>query len=343
LKGTTSDIFKQIQQLCKQVKHIVIITHNNPDGDAIGSSLGLYHLLKNIGHEPTVIVPNEYPEFLHWLPGHSSVIKYNRNKSEAVAKLQQADVIFFLDFNVPERIGDLAKEIPGLKAKKILIDHHPYPGDFCDFVISETEVSSTAELVYDFIESCNHKNQLDKNVAECLFTGLLTDTVCFSVNAFRPRTFEVASGLLALGINRDDIHNNVFNNFSAERMRLLGYCLNEKMIVFPEYQTAFFAINKAEQKKYNFQPGDSEGFVNYALSIKGIVFSALLLERENHVKISFRSKGDFAINKFASEHFGGGGHKNAAGGEIHLPLTEVIEKFNRLLPEFYQSMKHTIR
>jgi phosphoesterase RecJ-like protein len=322
----------------KPSKKIVIITHVNPDGDAMGSSLGLFIILKNIGHDATVITPNVYPEFLHWLPCNNNVLVYPSDKNIAAKKISEADIIFNIDFNDLKRIKQFNTLLENSGAYKVIIDHHPEPVSFANLVIADVNVSSTAELVYRFIKDLELQKFIDKDAAICLFTGIMSDTGCFSYNSSNKKTYLVVSELLDYGFNKDEIYYKLYDNFTANRMRLLGYALNEKMEVLPEYKTALISLNKDELVKYNFQTGDSESFVNYPLSIKNTCFSALFIERENHIKISFRSKGDFAVNEFAKKHFNGGGHLNAAGGESYMTLNETLQKFRNLLPEYKEQL-----
>ena len=333
-----SNEIKGIKALLDKKSKIVVTTHLNPDGDALGSMLGLYWFLKGLGHEVTPISPNDYPEFLQWLPGNFDTLDFSKRRSFAVKTIQGAEVIFFLDYNEAKRAGDMKDVLMASKAKKIMIDHHPYPQLEVDVAISQTAVSSTAELVFEFIQAMDGLNYMNKAIAECLYTGILTDTGCFNYNSSRTRTFEIAARLLNFSIDKDDIFRRIYDNFSEHRMRLLGYCLNEKMQVFPEYRTAFISLNLEEQNRYNFATGDSEGFVNYPLSIKGICFTALFIERKDKVKISLRSRGAFPVNSFSEKYFSGGGHLNAAGGESTLPLDETIQKFVGLLPQYAQEL-----
>jgi len=333
-------IFKDIKELLSNRSDIVITTHQNPDGDALGSMLGLFLFLRKMGHEVSVISPNDYPEFLQWLPGNEFVLDFTRKKKQVTRAIQEAQIIFYLDHNDSKRGGDMKEVLASSQARRIMIDHHPYPQLNVDFSISRTEVSSTAELVYEFMQDLGGAELIDKDIAECLYTGIMTDTGCFSYNSSRMRTFEIASQLLGYSIEKDEIFRKVYDNFSAYRMRLLGYCLNEKMQVFPEFRTAFMSLSLEEQERYNFATGDSEGFVNYPLSIKGVCFTALFIERKDKIKISFRSRGTFAVNTFSEKYFSGGGHTNAAGGESNLSLGETIRKFIDLLPEFAQELNN---
>jgi bifunctional oligoribonuclease and PAP phosphatase NrnA len=329
----------ELKQLLTTRSKIVITTHQNPDGDAIGSVLGLSLFFQKCGHEVQPIVPNEYPEFLQWLPDNKTVINYNKRKKTADQIFAEADMIFQLDYNDSKRINDMQDIVNSVKAKKIMIDHHPYPQLKVDFSLSSTTVSSTAELIYEFIHALDGGDLIDKSIATCIYTGILTDTGCFSYNSSHARTFEIVSQLLRLKIEKDEIYRHVYENFSARRMQLLGYCLNEKMQVFPEFNTALITINLEEQKRYDFATGDSEGFVNLPLSIKGVHFSAFFMEKKDKIKISFRSRGKFAVNSFSEKYFSGGGHTNASGGESELSLNDTIKKFIDLLPQYAQDLK----
>ncbi len=322
--------------------NITVITHHNPDGDAIGSALALYlYLLKKTNKQATVnvVIPNKLPGFLDWLPGIETVItgeKENQNASNIIA---MADIIFCLDFNTPRRTGILEKALLNAEAEKILIDHHPSPNCDSKITLSNTFYSSTSELVYDVIKNSGDLNLIDKDIATCLFTGIMTDTGCFSFNSSSANTYSIISNLLGYGINKDLIYNKVYNNFSVDRMHLLGYCLNEKLNVLPEYQTAYISISKKEQDRFNYVPGDTEGFVNFPLSIKEIMFSVLFIEFEKYVKISLRSSGEFSANKFSKEVFNGGGHFNAAGAESKLSLQDTIDQFVKYLPTYINAYK----
>ena len=332
LKGNS--VANELKILLSKKYKIVITTHLNPDGDALGSTLALSMALKKMGHDVYPIVPNEYPDFLQWLPGNEDVIDFYKKKEFASSIILSADIIFFLDHNESKRGGDMNEILTASKAVKIMIDHHPNPQMSVDFQLSFTEASSTCELIFEFITAIDGLRFMDKAIAECIYTGILTDTGCFNYNSSRKRTFEIAAQLLSYDIPKDDIFSRIYNNFSAQRMRLLGYCLNEKMVVLPELNTAYIALTLEEQKRFDFATGDSEGFVNYPLSIKGIYFTALFIEHKDKVKISFRSRGKFPSNLFSERHFSGGGHLNAAGGESKFSLDKTIQKFNDLLPDY---------
>ena len=332
----------RLKDIIVQAERPLIITHYNPDGDAIGSSLGFYHYLVKKGKKPIIVTPNDYPEFLHWMPGNDKVIVYKRNCGTVHNALRDADVIFALDFNDPDRTEGLETYLKDAPGKKVLIDHHPDPVDFADLMFSYTNYSSTAELVYHIIESLSDDKIIDSVIAECLYTGIMTDTGSFNYNSSNPFKYYVVSKLIELGVDKDKIYWNIYDNYSADRMRLLGYCLHKKMEVFPEYHTAFISISREELKEFNFKPGDSEGFVNYPLSIKGIRFTAIFIEKEKLVKISFRSKGKFPANKFAEKHFNGGGHINASGGNSFQSLADTLEKFRNLLPNYKNDLNDSL-
>lgn len=334
MKLISESIINKLNNLIVQSEKILILTHYNPDGDAMGSSLALYHYLKNKGKSPVVVTPNDYPKFLHWLPGNDDVLVYKRQNGSVLNAIKDADLIFTLDFNDLDRTEGMEKFILESSAKKVMIDHHPEPGKFADLIISETFYSSTAELVFHIIESIGDLDVIDETIAECIYTGIMTDTGSFNYNSSQPYTYYVVSKLIEKGVDKDKIYDNIYDNYSEDRMRLLGYCLNQKMEVLPEYHTAFISLTKKELSDFNFVPGDTEGFVNYPLSIKGIKFSAIFIEKDKQVKISFRSKGEFATNNFSETHFNGGGHKNASGGSSELTLQETLEKFKGLLPLF---------
>lgn len=331
-----------VEKICHHlsgVSRITLLTHVNPDGDAIGSLLGLYWYLHKRGFNVSIVIPNEFPFFLDWLPASEKILVYEQEPEKSIEEITHADILFCLDFNEPDRLGKLCQAFTQMSVPKILVDHHPEPHDFTDFVISDAEAGSTAELIYDLICRISGKNWVDKNIAECLFTGIMTDTGCFSYNSSLPGTYLVVADLLATGINKDEIYTKVYDNYSSDRMRLLGYSLNEKMVIIPEYHTAYISLSQEELKRFNHVVGDTEGFVNYPFSIKGIRLTALFVEKEGYVKISFRSKGDFEINKFSEKYFNGGGHKNAAGGESNLSLEETLKRFEELLPLYANELK----
>jgi bifunctional oligoribonuclease and PAP phosphatase NrnA len=324
-----------IKNLVEQSRKIVVTTHFNPDGDAIGSALALAGLLRKAGREACVMVPNDYPAFLKWIPGTEHVLIYRGNEARGNELLQQAELIFCLDFSALNRIDILEEPVRHAAAKKILIDHHlePILADF-DYYFSEIQVSSTSELVYRFIEACGWTDLVDKDIASALFVGIMTDTGSYSFACNYPETFEVTATLLRAGINAEHIHRLVYDTYSENRLRLLGYCLSEKLAIWPELSTAYIALSQSELDRFKHQVGDTEGIVNYALSIENIKIAVFLTERQDRIRLSFRSKGDLSVNMIAREHFAGGGHKNAAGGDSFQSLPDTIDKLKLVLVQY---------
>ncbi len=330
----------QLKAIINHSQSIAVIGHKNPDGDTVGSVLGMYQILKKMNKTVRAIFPDDAPDFLKWLPFYNEALIFSKNKEEIKDFLTSCDFIFCLDFNEKARMGQLAKVVEKTNATKAIIDHHPYPDPFFDIIISEQEVSSTAELCYYLLQKAELTNYMDTNSATCIFTGILTDTLSFTVNAHRPQTFEIAARLLSFNINREVIQQKVFYSFSEQRMRLLGYALHKKMKILHEWSTGYIYLTKDELNQFCFHKGDSEGIVNYPLSIKGIRFAALFLERDNYIKISFRSVGNIPVNEIMSKHFVGGGHKNAAGGEEYeLSLDDTLKKFEQLLPLYKELLQ----
>jgi len=325
-------LIKEIGGLFSRPVKTTLFTHVNPDGDAIGTILGLEWFLSALGHHVSMIVPNEIPFYLTWLPGCEKILVAQDQYDASLKALREADLLICVDFNEPDRLDRLKDEFIQSKAIKVLIDHHPGPKDFTDLIISVPEAGSSSELVYNLIVATGYHHLINKEIAECFFVGIMTDTGCFSYNSSNPETYRMIADLLEKGIDKDDIFNKVYDNYSADRMRLLGFSLDDKMVVIPEYSTAYIALTREELAKYNHVTGDTEGFVNMPFSIKGIKVTALFLEKEDYIKISFRSRGNFEINKFSEKHFNGGGHKNAAGGEAYMSLDETIKTFINLLP-----------
>ncbi len=317
-----------LQNFFTEKRKIVIISHTNPDGDAVGSSLALfnYFLIKN--QEVNVILPNNFPEYLGWMKGSDSIFFYNLKKIESNQLLNNADVIFCLDFNALNRVDKLEDVLRKVKAKKVLIDHHLQPElNSFDYVFSETKVSSTAELVYDFITALGDEKLINIDIASCIYAGIMTDTGSFSYSCNYEKTYQITSRLIKLGMDAEEIHHLVYDTFSESRLRLLGFCLSEKLSVIEEFSTAYIALSKEDLKRFNYQVGDTEGVVNYALSINHIKLAALFTERDGKIRISFRSKGDVDVNVFARTYFEGGGHHNASGATSYLSLEDTIAKF----------------
>lgn len=326
----------KVQRLLDKLDNIVIVTHVSPDGDAIGSTLGLYHYLKNAGNNVQIIVPNSFPKFLKWMEGSETIIQYDLEPELSAKLVAEAQLIFCLDFNVLTRIKELGELVRQAKAKKVMVDHHPFPDEFADVVISYPKISSTSELIFRLICRMGDFDQISKAGAEAIYTGMMTDTGAFTYNSNNSEIYYIIGELLSKGINKDQIYINVYNNYSVDRFRMMGYMLSEKMQIYPEQKTAFMSLTNDEQHRFNRQKGDTEGFVNIPLSIDGIIFAVLFREDTDMIKLSFRSAGKFPANIFAAENFNGGGHLNAAGGEFYGTMEDAIKKFEEALPAYFQ-------
>lgn len=323
-----------LSELLSTPKKIAIIPHRNPDGDAMGSTLALYHFLIKLNHQATVIAPNEFPDFLAWLPASENVLVFENDKKNTTKIIQEAELIFTLDFNALHRTGEMEQVLNKLKAIFIMIDHHQSPDDFAQYTYSDTNFGSTCEMIYNFILQLGKKDLLDKTIANCIYTGILTDSGSFRFPKTTGTTHRIVADLIDLGAENTSIPTLLFDNNSYDRLQLLGRAL-QNMKVFPQYKTTYIALSQEELDAFHYVKGDTEGIVNYGLTIKGIVFAAIFIENksENIVKISLRSQGDFDVNQFAREHFSGGGHINAAGGKSNLSLTETIAKFEQLITQ----------
>lgn len=329
------DSFIKFKNLLKKSSKIVIVTHWSPDGDAMGSSLGLHLLLKKLGKNSQVIVPNAYPDFLHFLPANKSVITFEKEKEKALRRIKQADLIFTLDFNNFKRLEGLGPALSESTATKVLIDHHQQPDTYPDLYFHDTAACSTCELVYDFIEGLGHKKLLDKKIAACLYTGLMTDTGSFRFPSVTARTHEIIAELIKTGLQPSEIHSAVYDSYSLDRLKLLGFALNEKLKLIEGYPVAYFTLTEKELSRFNYQKGDTEGLVNYPFSIKGIEVCALFNESSDYTKISFRSKGKIDMNQYARKYFEGGGHINAAGGKSTLVMKDTEQKFIKTIKELF--------
>lgn len=325
---------KKINKFIARAEPVVILSHRNPDGDAIGSStaLGIYLRKRNVPVD--IIIPNDVPDFLKWMPGCDMVTVFKHHKDRARELVKNAAVLFFLDFNEPERVVELKEEISESTAMKILIDHHQDPSSFADITISETWRGSVGEMIYELIVDLGDKELIDNDIATSLYVAIITDTGNFRHSSSYPGVFHIVGELMNYGIEKDKIFTNVYDSYSEERMKLMGYCLLEKMSIQKKYHTGYISITMEELEKFNHQIGDTEGFVNIPFSIAGIRFTALFIEKPGHVKISFRSKGSFPVNTFAEKHFNGGGHINAAGGQENSSLPDTISKFESLLAHY---------
>lgn len=330
------EAFRQLFQVARKV---VILTHFKPDADALGSSLGLSGFLKKKGHEVKVITPSDYPDFLTWMPGNNEVLIFHRDKPKAAEDfISQAEVIFCLDFSSLQRINELGLMVEKASAKKVLIDHHLEPEKFADFEQWDDTAASTAELVYRLITELGEGHLVDANIANCLYAGLMTDTGGFRHPNTTIDVFNTAAALVRHGADPSKVSKQIYDTNTLERLRLMGYVLSEKLQVLPEYRTAYITLSADDLRKFSSQTGDTEGLVNYGLSIKGVRLSVLISDRKENIKLSFRSLGDFSVNELARKHFEGGGHKNAAGGQTNTTLEQTLKKFLDLLPQYKEQL-----
>lgn len=333
-KIITEDNIQKAKKLINKHDKIIIVTHTSPDGDALGSSLALYHFLTEYGKQVNVIVPNEFPHFLRWLPGSDQIIIAEKNLSLVTETIDAAELIFSLDFNVLKRIEQLEPIVKKSSAKKILIDHHLNPEIFNDLTISHPEMSSTSELIFRFICRMGLYEYVDKSCAECIYTGMMMDTGAFTFNSNSPSIYYIISELLEKGIDKDAIYSQIYNKSSVGRIRMQGFVLYKKMKIFRNYHTALISLTHEELQRFKSQKGDTEGFVNIPLMIERVRFSAFIREEKEVVRISLRSKGQFPTNLFAQEVFGGGGHLNASGGEFYGKLEDALQMFEEALPKY---------
>lgn len=309
-----------------------IVVHTNPDGDAIGSALAMYALLYKIGFDDVnVVAPNAYASFLHWMPGNEQVIIASEAKEKARAVIEKSGLLLCLDFNGFGRTDHLAEQLEKSKAVKVMIDHHPSPEAGFDLVFSDTSASSTAELVYEVIEGLGYKEHIDKAISECLYAGMVTDTGSFSFSCNNPRTYEIVAELMRMGIDGAAIQRLIYSTYSIDRMRLLGYCLAQKLKIIEDTGAAYISLTQEELKAFNHKEGDTEGVVNYALSVEGISLAAMFIENQDHIKASFRSAGEVNVNLFARSHYDGGGHQNAAGGKSYSGMKNTLKEFEALI------------
>jgi len=330
----------QVKELLSTPKKIVITSHRNPDGDAMGSSLGLQLFLDQFGHDTTVILPSSYPEFVAWMKGSEAILIHDDSPVEADAKINAADIIFVLDYNGLDRVDKMGEVIGALpNTTKIMIDHHMHPDDFCDYTFSDTSASSTCEMVYDFIVGMEESEKLNIPIGECLYSGILTDTGSFKY-ATSSKLFRVVAGLKDMGVDDTHLQNLLFNSLPEKNLRLLGFCLNNCMEILPEYKTGIISLTKEDYEHFDIQRGDTEGIVNYLLMMKDVKLAAFITEQPTIVKISLRSKGDFSVQEIAKKHFRGGGHRNASGGASFKGLRATINKLKKLLPDYKEALNN---
>lgn len=333
----------KLQEVLKSPQNIIITTHHKPDADALGSSLGLFNYLQNNGHTVTVISPTDYPDFLKWMKGNEQVIVFNEGFEEKSKELvETADLIFCLDFSALNRINELGEFVRQSNAQKVLIDHHRDPEDFADYVLHDIHAASTAQLVYKMIIEFGDRSMITKDIAECFYAGIMTDTGSFKHPNTNKEVHEIVAQLIDLGANNAEVSRLIYDTNSLDRLRFLGFALSERLEVFPENHAAFFAITLKDLKAFNSKTGDTEGLVNYALSIDGITMAALFTETEDGTKLSLRSIGEFEVNSLANHYFNGGGHKNASGGKTSLNLLETVELFKKIINRYSSELKNKI-
>jgi phosphoesterase RecJ-like protein len=323
-----------LRELLSSPKKILITTHHKPDADALGSSLAMRGYLLKKGHKVSVVTPTDYPTFLNWMKGNDEVIIFEGNEEKSAKVTEEAEIIFCLDFNALSRIGKFGELVGKSKAKKVLIDHHLEPESFADYNFSDITAAATAQLVFEIITALGDGDLIDVPIGECIYAGIMTDTGSFRHPSTNKQVHLIAAGLMDKGVNTSKVHQLIYDNNTETRLRFIGFSLSEKLIVLKEFHTAYFVINGNELARFESKTGDTEGLVNYALSINGINMAAVFIERPDAIKMSFRSKGDFSVNDFARKYFEGGGHRNAAGGRSSLSLIETEKKFLSTLPEY---------
>lgn len=323
-----------LQSYLKTPRDIAVVSHRNPDGDAVGSVLAIGHVLRSMGHSVYLMLPSEYPPVYGWLPGAMSISIYDIHTEEASRQMKEADMVWMLDFNALDRIDKLGEIIHArTDLTKVMVDHHIDPEPIADCMVSDTAVSSTCELLYDLIQEAGWSERIDHVTALCLLSGILTDTGSFKYNT-RPVLFHKVADLLDRGIDLNDLQVRLFNNMPEKFLRLLGFCLHERMEILDEFHTAIIALSKEDYKQFDIQRGDTEGIVNYLLMIDKIRFAIFISEQPSIIKLSFRSIGNFSVQEFARDHFKGGGHKNASGGYVFGNLPKTVEKIKSLLPQY---------
>lgn len=329
-----------LKKLLSSSKKIAIIPHKNPDGDAIGSTLALWHYLVNSGHTASIVSPNDFPKFLKWMPGADKILNFEKENMQAKSCIQNADIIFTLDFNHLGRVGHMSETLESANATFVMVDHHQEPSDYAKIMYSDVTMSSTCEMVYVLINQLGDEKSITSEMANCIYTGIMTDTGSFKFAATTSHTHRVIADLMDKGAEGTEIHHRIYDTNSPSRLHLLG-CALKNMVILQDYQTAYITLSQEELDKYNYQKGDTEGFVNYGLTLDGIRFAVIFIENkeEGIYKISFRSVGEFSVNDFARKHFHGGGHTNAAGGKSNESIEETIKYFTSLLPLYKNQLQ----
>tara|TARA_B100001093_G_C26829721_1_gene1015589 strand:+ start:90 stop:1118 length:1029 start_codon:yes stop_codon:yes gene_type:complete len=323
-----------LKKILKTKPNILITTHRSPDGDAMGSSLALYQVLLKLGHKVNLVVPNSYASFLKWLPYDEVVIEFEGNEDKAEKLIQEAELLFCLDFNDLKRTDMMFDSLVKSSAKFVMIDHHQDPSSFSHFCYSEPGASSTAQLIFEFIDYMGWIHHVNTDIAKCIYTGIVTDTGSFRFSSVDAKTHHITAKLIDIGLNTSIIHQKLFDNIKESKLKLLGYCINNKMEVIKEFKTSIMSLSSEELDRFNFVNGDTEGFVNYALSIENVIFTAFFVQDKDRVKISFRSQNNFRADLLSKTHFEGGGHVNAAGGIFQGSLNDAVAKFKKILPMY---------
>lgn len=332
-----------LKALLAQPKQVFITTHHKPDADALGSSLALSGYLRKLGHHVTVVTPSDYPGFLNWMAGNEEVVVYDKRQNDRQVRdlISRAEVLFCLDFSCLGRINEIGEYVRQASGVKVLIDHHQEPENFADLDYANPRAAATAELIFEVIRDLGDQDLIDKGIGECLYAGIMTDTGSFRHPSTSRNVHLIIAELLNAGIDLSSVHRRIYDSHSEQRLRFLGFVLKDKLVVRREFNTAYIAITQDELKAYDSKTGDTEGLVNFALSIEGVVFAAVFIDRGPAVKISFRSVGDFSVSNFSRLHFEGGGHHNAAGGISHERLDATVERFLSLLPDYQVSLATT--
>lgn len=329
--------YKAIVELIKKSENILISSHKSPDGDSIGSSLALYHFIISLGKNPVVCHADKAANYINWVAGAHDIVLFEENPEKARALFENADLIFCLDYNSADRVGkDLEPLLIASKAKKVMIDHHMNPSDFCDIIVSETSVCSTSQLIFELIDQSGNLNLLNEHIGVPIYLGIMTDTGSFRFPSVQARTHDILAELIREGIKHHEIHEKVMDTNTVDRLQLRGFVISEKLELIKDYPVAIMSLTEVELNRYNYQKGDTDGLVNVALSLEGIQVAAFFAEKDGQVKISFRSKGDYFVNVLAGDNFEGGGHKYAAGGISFEPIHPTIERFKALIPEYFK-------
>ncbi len=338
----TDNQLAQLRQLISDSNTILITCHKSPDGDAIGSCLGWADYLNALGKETVVMVPDQYPDFLKWMPNTEKIIRYDKHREKCDMLFKIADLVFCLDYNTPSRVDEMEKALRATPAKRVLIDHHLDPDVETVLTISHPELCSTCELVFRIVWQLGGFDMLKKHFAVPIYSGMMTDTGGFTFNSSRPEIFFIISQLLTKGIDKDRIYRNVYHNYAENRIRLMGYVMYEKLVYYPNYNASYYALTRKELKRFNYIKGDAEGLVNIPQQIKGLKLSISLredTEKENLIWVSLRSVDDFPCNEMAAQFFNGGGHLNASGGKLCCPMEEAIETVNKAIAAFGDRLK----